>query len=216
VDHSPLAEVELRLGFQRGDHNFYHVLGALCFDGVVPAYRELPQKIEHFQWDGKGSLRVGAWLSAGDLSPNALLWEVVHDVPLSTEYVLFLRDYVQLEAGWWEALSPILNKGAEYIGRPTWHVYTQGQMDFVQGCPWYLGVAFERREGRAGVAYMSPGFTVVRSEGVRQANYLDKGLYFRAENSVQCGSEVLLGEIARQVGWTQEAHWQHAKIDSNL
>src|SRR5437660_980045 len=99
--------------------------------------------------------------------------QLFHDVPIKSDYVVCLNDDSLLLAGWWEALGGVFNQGIDYVGQSSWHPYSAAQLEAVQSFPWYMGVPFDRREGKPGVSYMRAGFMAVRSEGLRQANFPD-------------------------------------------
>jgi hypothetical protein len=114
---------------------------------------------------------------------------LIHDVPLETEYSVFLDGDAAVQPGWWERLVPMMDRGIDYVGQPAWRDCGPGEIEKIQTKPWCLGVPFERRSGRAGVAYMQKGIIAARSERLRGVKDLD---------------EVSLGEMARQMGWTRE------------
>jgi hypothetical protein len=217
INHAPPIAVELRLGFYLQDHSFYHVLGISCPDRVVPDRRQLPSGHERFEWTCNKRLLIRAWVSSGAKSRSCLFRQLIHDVNIKSEYVIVLNYGNSLEVGWWEALLPLLEKGTDYIGQLAWHEYSSAELDLIQTFPWYVGVPFDRREGRIGVSYMAPGFMVVRREGLQQAN-------IRGTNSFETGdtlfpphgSDILLGEIARQLEWKQDAHNYHVKINAPI
>jgi len=193
----PKRNMELRLSFHGAIQEFHECLGTLCPDGAFSRYQKLPHNIDRFTWTGANEQPITAWVSTAKLPKDLLRRHLFHDVPLRTDYVACVAADASLEAGWWDALAPLLDDGADYVGQPAWHPYSQPQMDMIQTQPWFMGVPFDRREGRPGVSYMKPGLVVMRSEGVRQANFPD------ARPSGVCDSDILLGEIARQLGWKQ-------------
>ena len=109
-----------------------------------------------------------------------------------------------VEAGWWDALVPLMEKGIDYIGQPGWRDYLPGEVERMQSEPWYMGVPLTRREGRLGVAFMRDGFVVVRPERLREANFPPPGANGRGD--------FVLGAIANQLGWTQVAHDQFVRM----
>jgi hypothetical protein len=209
--HTPREQIELRLGFSQAPHNCYYALGTLSPEGVTPARHELPGAVEHFQWTANGGLPVRVWLSAGPLAPRELARLVYHDLPLTTEYAVALAETTAVEAGWWEALAPLLRQRVDYIGSPHWVDYTPQQAEWLQAHPRYLGVPFERREGRLGVSFMAGGFVAVRSERLREANYPVPGVAWKDGPPPGDVGDPLLGEIARQLGWSRAAHAQHVQ-----
>jgi hypothetical protein len=212
IEHTPLAEIELRVGFSAENHSFFHVLGMLCPDRVVPECRRLPQGLERFQWVGRDNLPILAWSFPDGRSNEMLARAVFHDVPLATNYVVQLEVDAVLESGWWESLLPLMDQGLDYIGQPAWHEYSPSQQEALQSFPWFMGVPFDRKDGRVGVSYMRPGFVVVKAEGLQQADYPEAGGQKRKERLGMFRNEVLLGEIARQLGWTHATHCQHVSL----
>jgi Glycosyl transferase family 2 len=202
IDHAPLDQLELRLGFNQSVHGFYHAAGVLCPDQVAPEWHPLPRGIERFGWTGKQGRPIRAWMSQVRAARDFLLRHLFHDVPLETEYVVCLDDDSVLQPGWWEALGPLLDKGFDCIGQPRWHDYLPGQMEQLQTYPWYMGVPFDRRDRRLGVSYMAGEFRVLRAERLREANFPDLSTFGNADRSQQYSSDILLGEIARQLGWS--------------
>ena len=185
LNHTPRDRIELRLACGTGD-DLAFALGVLCPDGAAPARQALPGGVERFHWTAADGLPVWAW--AGVSGP------LLDDVPLESEYAVCLGRGAALEAGWWEALAPLLEQRIDLIGRPAWHVYAPGEAERLQAEPWSLGVPPERRDGQAGVRYMPEGFVVVRSERWREA---------------RGAAGVRLGAIAHQLGWTQAEHDRH-------
>jgi hypothetical protein len=195
LNHAPLAQIELRMGFLRAELDFCFALGELCPDLVTPQYCLLQEDIERYQWFGREGLRLRAWRTVPDRrrprrhSLEQMRRLAIHDVPLETEYTVFLDGDVAVQPGWWETLLPRMDRGVDYIGQPAWREYGPREIEKIQTKPWYVGVPFERRSGRAGVAYMQTGIIAVRSERLRGVKDVD---------------EVSLGEIGRQMGWTRE------------
>jgi hypothetical protein len=208
LEHVPTAAVELRLGFTKADHGFYHLLGALCPDRVVAEHQQLPSGIERFSWTRTGEVPIRTW-TLGTQSDRLLPRAILHDVPLATPYVVHLADSVSLQTGWWNAIAPLLDDGAEFIGMPSWHEYAPQQMEDLQNFAWYMGVPFERRDSRSGISFMNPNFMVLKSEGLQQAGFPDSHPMKRRETDVMASDAVLLGEIAHQLGWKMATFAEH-------
>ncbi len=204
LEHTPLAQIELRLAFSKAARSLHHALGVLCPDGTFPRHDELPGQAERFEWAGRDGLPVSAWSSAASVSRNALARLVFHDVPLTAEYAICLDQNVFVEAGWWEAIVPLLDKGVDYIGQPSWQDYRPGEAERFEASRWYLGVPHARREGRPGVSFMRDGLVAVRSERLREADFPQPG-HMRDSN-------VLLGAIAHQLGWSQAEYSEHIEL----
>jgi hypothetical protein len=188
LTHTPLERVELRLAFAQAEQSFYYALGTLIPDGGWPTRHLLPGEIERFGWTATEGSRVWAWNARRIRTREQLARLVFHDVPLEAEYAICLDRGASLEAGWWEAIAPLMEQEIDYVGRPAWHEYLPGEAERIQTQPWYMGVPLERREGRLGTAYLGGGFVAVRCERLREVEY---------------PGEVWLGEMANQLGWTR-------------
>jgi hypothetical protein len=195
---TPLEKIELRLGFSSALHSLYSVVGALAEDGVMPARYLLADGVERLQWTTGKGLSVQAWHTPTALTQDQLTRLLFHDVPLHTDYVIRLADDFEMEAGWWEALEPLLEKGVDYIGQSTWRDFLPGEAEMIQSQPWYMGVPFARREGKIGISWMTGTFLAVRSARIKQASFPDPRAFGKAD--------VLLGEVAHQMGWSQAVH----------
>jgi hypothetical protein len=91
-----------------------------------------------------------------------------------------------IEAGWLERLTPVMEEKVDYFGTPAWHAYTPREVERIQMQPWYMGVQLARRDGKAGVEFMSGPVVGIRSARLQDVKY---------------PGEVMLGEMARQLGW---------------
>lgn len=191
VEYTPLQEVELRFGFSGQAHCLHYALGALCPDGATPSHRGLFGGIDSYNWS-RGSATMRAWQAP---EGKQLLRLLLHDVRLETDYAICLDAAHDLERGWWEALTPILESNADYVGQPQWRQYQPGELEAIRARPWYLGVPFERRAGHAGVTFMRKGLMAVRCQRLREANY--------PEPDAAADNDYVLGEIARQLVWSR-------------
>jgi hypothetical protein len=188
LKHTPQERVELRLAFAQSRHSFQYTLGVLVPDNAWPARQRLPGAVDRFHFAAIDGRPVWVWHSPGRLTREQLAKLLFHDATLTTEYAICLDQAASVEAGWWDTLAPHMERGIDYIGQPRWHEYTASEAERVQMQPWYMGVPLSRREGRLGVAYMDGGLMAVRSERLQGAEY---------------PGEVMLGEMANQMGWTQ-------------
>jgi hypothetical protein len=121
-----------------------------------------------------------------------------------------------VEEGWWEALCPLLHRRVDYVGQSWWVDYLAGQEEMIRAQPWYRGAPFERRAGRPGVWFMTGGFLAIRTEHLREADFPDTDWTWKGQTLQQYGGDTLLGEIARQFGWTRAAHDAHIKVNVDL
>jgi hypothetical protein len=202
---TPMDHIELRLAFSQAADSLAYAVGVLAPDGAWLKREGLPDDMERFEWRGTQGLCIRAWSTSRPLSRDEFGRLMVRDVPLATEYAVFLDSAVVVEAGWWQALEPLFEQRIDTIGRSAWRDYLPGEVEQVQRYPWYMGVPAERREGRPGVSYMAGGFVAIRAERLRQANYPEAGF--------AAGSDVLLGAAAHQLRWTRASrHDRHKDV----
>jgi hypothetical protein len=167
-------------------------MGALCPDGKTPVRQDLPGGVERFRWSGDGGRAISCWVGPATLKPESIRRLLLFDLPVATDYVVLLSGNLPpTEPAWWAPLAQWMEQGVDYIGVPAWQEYLPAQMETIQTQRWYLGVPFERRNGRPGVSYMVDGVTAIRAERLHEANI------------PQVCNDVTLGEIARQMGWSR-------------
>ena len=102
----------------------------------------------------------------------------------------------------------------DYFGQPYWIDYLPAQAALLKAEPWYTGVPFLSRNGRAGVHFMT-GFlalrgTLARHQPARWPRRLEMGAYRNF------GSDIVLGELARQQNWSQARHVTGAHVRDEL
>jgi hypothetical protein len=206
IANLPAKSVEIRMGFSQCDYGFFNVLGGLCPDGVTPEHHEIPGGVQRFQWVGRNELTIRAWVSStSEITAGRMAQRMYHDVKLDCEYVIFLNGDLPIKSGWWEALAPRLEERIDYIGKSSWHDYSVAQLEAIQSHAWYMGIPFDRREGRLGVSFVPWGLLAVRSERLREAGFPNLG-FREAERTQGLTEDVILGEMARQFGWTRAIH----------
>jgi hypothetical protein len=196
LDHMPPERVELRLAFSESVQSFHYTLGTLTPDGAWPARDVLPGGTERWNWETNEDIPIWAWHATGKLSHERLARLLYHNVPLEAEYAICLDQGSFVEAGWWDALLPQMEQAIDYIGQPAWHDYLPGEADRIKAQPWYMGVPLARREGRLGVTFMSAAAMAMRAARLRD---------------IEFPGEILLGEMAHQLGWTQAVHDQYLR-----
>jgi hypothetical protein len=113
--HWPAGVVELRMGFARAPMRLHYALGVLAADFRAPEHVPLPGGIERFRWSSPLGITVYAWSTAVP-GPLALLGAVCRDVPVGTEYVVWVPDDTPVAPGWWQALDSLLQPGVDYAG----------------------------------------------------------------------------------------------------
>ena len=60
--------------------------------------------------------------------------------------------------------------------------------------------------------YVPWGFMAVRSERIREADFPNVDSQSNGDGQKQCKDDVLLGEIARQLGWKAANHTEHVQL----
>lgn len=215
---TPHDQIQLRLGFNASPK-------ALAWT------REILQPRAEFhttlQVRGKVVTQV-SFLTPANLSvtlfvaeDNVCKWPMAHLMyhypRLATEYAVWFDDDSFVEAGWWEALLPLMRKKIDYIGKLYVLPVFRGQDEMFQAMPWYRGRPFIIHEGRPSAVFITGGVLTVRSERLQQCNWPDLNFSFRGEKLNHNGGDVLLGQIAHQLGWTRANHHQlmHINVDMN-
>jgi hypothetical protein len=188
LSHTPVERIELRLAFAQSRRSVHYALGVLVPDGAWPARQQLPDGIERFHFTAKDGLPVWVWYTPGKATREQLVRLIFQDVPLRTDYAICVGEG-SVNAGWWDRLAPLMDRGIDYIGQPQWHEYSPTEAERVQTQPWYMGVPLARRNGKPSVAFMGGGLVAVRTERLQGVEY---------------SGEVALGEIANQMGWARE------------
>jgi hypothetical protein len=157
--------------------------------------------MERFSWQAGQDFGVLAWSSTGNIPTGELLRWLWHDVRLVSEYVVWLQEGVEVEEGWWAALESAFARKIDYLGRPDWRQYIPRQVDLLRAQPWYRGVPPEKRNGRPGVSFLSGGVLALRTACLREADFPPTA--GRSSGLVSSRDlQVLLGEMARQLGWS--------------
>jgi hypothetical protein len=113
-------------------------------------------------------------------------------------------------------LLPLLDRQIDYIGQTWWVAYLPGQTEMIQAQPWYRGRPFEQQDGKPGVTFVTGGFQALRAVRLREANFPDTTLRWKGSALKQYGGDTMLGEIARQLGWTQARHEAHVHVNVDL
>jgi hypothetical protein len=216
---TPLEQIELRLGFNDAKSSFEYAWEKLGGATVAPAGLEctlLPGDVERFTFLSPLGIKVRMWKSPVNLYKEPMARLIYHDVFLETEYTIWFDDDSYVEEGWWPSLCQILDRKIDYIGQLWWVNYFPGQTEMIQAQPWYRNLPFESRDGKLGIDFMTGGFVTVRSERLRQANFPDISVSWSGHTLKQYGGDTLLGEIARQLGWSQAVHHAHVHVNVDL
>src|SRR5262249_52336732 len=112
--------------------------------------RTLPGGMRRTSFTGRGGVVVRLWDSPENLYKEPMARLMYHDVPLATEYAVWLDDDSFVEEGWWQALCPLLDRGVDYIGQPWWVDYLPGQEEMIRSRPWFRGLPLEHQGGLPG------------------------------------------------------------------
>jgi tetratricopeptide (TPR) repeat protein len=209
---APHAAVELRLGFNDARASLAYARERLGLDDAAVLHNDV-RRAAFVTVEG---MTVRLWDSPANLYKEPMARLMYHDIPLVSEYAVWLDDDSYVEPGWWEALLPLLARKVDYIGQRWWVDYLPGQEEMIRAQPWYRGVPFDRRAGRPGVWFMTGGFMAVRADQLREANFPDVEGGWKGDRLKQYGGDTLLGEIARQLGWTWAVHDAHIKVNVDL
>ncbi len=203
--HSPPDALAFRFACREAPTLLSYLLGRLVPDGLAPHYALLPGGVERFWWSSPGP-PVAVWNAPAHLDDASLGRLLCHDLPLDTEYVVWLRD-PDVEAGWWEALLPLLEQRVDCIGRPARADLSAEQVDWVRAQPWYRGVPFVSWNGRRGACPVSGGMVALRAACLREGDFPPgPPAHGRCWWGDQEGSDLVLGEMARQLGWSRAAY----------
>jgi hypothetical protein len=214
LQHTPRNEFELRLGFNDAPVSFAYAMSRCLPSYVRPATPK--PGIEQLSLRNDAGHTVRLWNSSSNLYKEPMARRMLYDAPLTTDYTIWFDDDSCVEAGWWEELTPLLDRGVDYIGQEWWVWYFPGQTEMIAKQPWYRGVPFALRDGRPAVRFMTGGFVSMRTECLRAANFPDTEFRWKGDTLKQYGGDTLLGEIANQLGWTRCVHHQHVKINVDL
>jgi tetratricopeptide (TPR) repeat protein len=214
--HTPPGRCELRLGFNAAPAALAYARQCLPAERGEIDSQVLPGDVRRTSFVSRGGLTVRLWDAPVNLYKEPMARLMYHDPPLTTEYVVWFDDDSFVEEGWWQALCPLFDRHVDYIGQPWWVDYLPGQDEMIRSQPWHHGVPFERRDGRPGVWFMTGGFVAVRAERLRQANFPDTDRTWKGDALRQYGGDTLLGEVARQLGWTRATHDAHVHVNVDL
>jgi hypothetical protein len=214
--HTPPGQFELRLGFNASPAGAAYAAERLAARATAREQVLLPRLVERCSFTGPHGLPVRSWNSPVNLYKEPMTRLMYYDLPLETEYVIWFDDDSFVEPGWWQALADLLERQVDYLGEDWWVAYLPGQEDMIRAQPWYRGVPFERREGKSGTHFMTGGFAAVRTERLREVNFPDMRMRWRGQSLQQYGGDTLLGEIARQLGWSRQVHHEHIRINVDL
>ena len=203
LESLPLADIELRLALPQASLSMHYALGRLSSDGLPWQHALLPERTERFLCRTACGLSVGCWCFPCPLPSGSLLRWLWYDLPVQTEFVVWIEESVALAAGWWEKLFLSFHKGADIFGPLIWKEMSAKDVEVARSQPWYRGVPFGKREGQVGVWVPRGGWVAFRVACLRQAGLLDA--------SLQCGGPEVsdniffwLGAVAQQLEWRHD------------
>lgn len=210
---TPFGEIVLHLGFNEAPSSLAYALKQLSPDSAK-VVQQLPEGPELTILKSRGQLSVHLWNSPVNLYKEPMARLMFYSLPLRTEYVIWFDDDSFVNPGWWEELRGLLDQHVDYIGQEWWVDYLPGQQEMLRSQLWYRGVPFALKDGRPGVRFATGGFLAIRSACLRETNFPDITFSWKGDTLKQYGGDTLLGEIARQLGWTR-AHYA-SKIQVNV
>ena len=213
---TPHGAIALRLGFNDAPTSLAYTRERLGLGDDTAAADLAAGGVRRAAFVTAGGMTVRIWDSPVNLYKEPMARLMYHDVPLVSEYAVWLDDDSYVEPGWWEALLPLLARKVDYIGQHWWVDHLPGQAEMIRAQPWYRGVPFDRRAGRPGTWFMTGGFMAMRADRLREANFPDVDFRWKGDQLKQYGGDTLLGEIARQLGWTWAVHDAHVKVNVDL
>jgi predicted O-linked N-acetylglucosamine transferase (SPINDLY family)/ADP-heptose:LPS heptosyltransferase len=216
LEHTPLGEIELRLGFNNAPASFNWARRRLGSESIPQDTANLSEDVQRTTFRSPNGTTVRLWNSPVNLYKEPMARFMYHDVRLDTDYVIWFDDDSYVEAGWWQALCEIFRQKIDYIGQSWWADYFPGQLAMIEAQPWYRAVPIPLREGNPGVEFMTGGFMAVRSQRIREANFPDTTFAWKDDTLKQYGGDTLLGEIAHQLGWTRAVHDVNIKVNVDL
>jgi tetratricopeptide (TPR) repeat protein len=213
---TPHGAIELRLGFNDAPASLAYARERLGLEDDAWAHHVHADGVRRAALVTASGMTVRLWHSPVNLYKEPMARLMYHDMPLVSEYAVWLDDDSYVEPGWWEALLPLLARHVDYVGQRWWVDHLPGQADMIRSQPWYRGVPFDRGAGRLGTWFMTGGFVVARADRLREADFPDLGFCWKGDRLQQYGGDTLLGEIARQLGWTWAIHDAHVKVNVDL
>jgi tetratricopeptide (TPR) repeat protein len=216
LEHTPLDQIELRLGFNDAESSFAYAWEKLGAREAWPELTRLPADIERFTFHSPLGMKVLLWKSPVNLYKEPMARLLYHNVVLDTEYAIWLDDDSYVEEGWWPALCQVMDRQIDYSGQSWWADYFPGQTEMIKAQPWYRNLPFDLQDGKPGIRFMTGGFVLLRSERIRQADFPDTTFTWNSDTLKQYGGDTLLGEIARQLGWTRVVHEAHIKVNVDM
>jgi hypothetical protein len=191
LQHTPAGDSELRLGFVQA-HDSLHLALGLLSNGASLERDLLPGQIERFSWSQANGHAVHCWNAPAVLVRDVMTQQLFCDVPPASEYLVSLDDDSYVAEGWWESLQGVMERRIDYFGQPYWIDYVPAQAAMLKEQPWYTGVLFLSRNGRAGVQFMT-GFLAVRAERLRGVSLPDGRNAWKWERYRNFGSDIVLG-----------------------
>jgi hypothetical protein len=196
----PVADVELRLALPRASDSASYALGRLCPDGRAWQHALLPQGIERFQVETSLGLPVVCWCFPG-VFPVVSVWRWLWcDLAVATDYLVWLEDAASWAEDCWQELSRSFHGGGDVFGPPLWQELSDADVAAARLQPWYRGLPFATRAGRAGVWVPAGGWAAFRVSRVRESSLLETRLPRGSEDAFE-RVFFWLGAAAQQLEW---------------
>lgn len=196
----PLADLELRLGLPHASPNLHYALGRLCPNGATWQHALLPHGVERFRGRAAWEASVACWCFPAALPVEATLRWLWCDLPVATDYLVWVEDTAALAADWWQELSSSLTSGADVFGPVTWRELSARDEETARLQPWYRGLPLPTQAGRRGVWASPGGWLAFRVACLRQAGLLETWLP-RGGEEKSPRVFLWLGAAAQQLEW---------------
>lgn len=195
-----VADVELRLALPRSSDGTSYALGRLCPDGRAWQHALLPQGVERFCVERPLELPIVCWCFPGAIAAASAWRWLWCDLPVATDYLVWVEEAASLAADWWQKLSRSFVGGGDVFGSVQWQELSAADAAAVQLQPWYRGLPLPTRFGRAGVWVPAGGWAAFRVSRLRESGVLDS--WFPRDGEESCVRVAFwLGAIARQLEW---------------
>lgn len=198
----PVADVELRLALPRASESASYALGRLCPDGRAWRHTLLPQGVERFQVETSLGLPVVCWCFPG-MFPVSSVWRWLWcDLAVATDYLVWLEDAALWAEDWWQELSRSFHGGGggDVFGPALWQELSAVDAAAVRLQPWYRGLPFATRAGRAGVWVPAGSWAAFRVSRVRESGLLETRLPGGGADAL-ARFLFWLGAAAQQLAW---------------
>lgn len=218
LECTPLERVELRIGFNASPKALAKTREILKPRGEFETKLEVRgQVVRRITLLLDLNRAVTLFVSEANICKLPMAHLMYHFPEISTEYAIWFDDDSYVEEGWWVALLPLMEQKIDYIGKQYILPVFRGQEEMFQAMPWYRGRRFFEQDGRPMVVFITGGVLAIRAARLRECNWPDMDFSFRGETLHHNGGDVMLGQIAHQLGWSRVDHemFMHINVDMN-